>query len=125
MSSSIRRCAAAIRACSASMLLTSASSLSTATSSSVTGEEISKHTERTFDCQDSRATGPGPTAETVRSGTARSAPLEVADQLPVGDRVVVEDDLLLARHVQQVLEHVIAEPLPERLAAAHRVDRLV
>src|SRR5207245_966446 len=49
-------------------------------------------------------------------GAPLSAPFEVADQLPIGDGVVVEDALLLAGRVQQVLEHEVAEGLPSNLA---------
>jgi hypothetical protein len=44
-----------------------------------------------------------------------SASFEVADQLPVGDGLVVEDDLLLAGHVQEVTECEISERLPHDL----------
>src|SRR5439155_1559393 len=47
----------------------------------------------------------------IRSAVAQRGldALEVAGQLPVRHGVVVEDDLLLTRRVQQMLEHEVAE----------------
>src|SRR5207247_11211269 len=56
--------------------------------------------------------------------TASSA-FEVALELPVRDHVVVEDDLLLHRGIQQVLEHEVAERFSSHLARAERLDGLV
>src|SRR3990172_11221716 len=51
-------------------------------------------------------------------------PLEVAGELPVGDGGVVEDDLLLLRGVQQVIEHEVAESLAGYLPPPQLLHRL-
>src|SRR5438552_13858307 len=61
--------------------------------------------------------------ESTADGT--SAALEVASELPVRHAVVVEDDLLLDRRVQQVLEDEVAERLARDLRRAERLDGLV
>src|SRR5919109_3258126 len=54
-----------------------------------------------------------------------SAPFEVPLELPVGDDRVVEDDLLLAGRVEQVLEDEVPERLPGHRAPGELVDGLV
>src|ERR671927_207209 len=53
----------------------------------------------------------------------RSAALEVPAELPVRDGRVVEDDLLLHRGVEQVLEDEIPEGLSRHLRVLERLDR--
>jgi hypothetical protein len=51
----------------------------------------------------------------ARRAVHPSASFEVADQLPVGDGLVVEDDLLLTGHVHEVTECEISERLSHDL----------
>lgn len=60
-----------------------------------------------------------------RRSPGLSAAFEVTLELPVGHGVVIEDDLLLPSHVDEVPEYIVSEGLPHHLALLHLGDRLV